>query len=164
MTRIISFLISLIFCGAIAFAGEIAPFSKDTWKEIRIRYKGKPVAVHFWGLTCAPCRAEMPEWGRFRASHPNAEIVLIHAERPPPAAAPIEEFLRNAGLESASSFAFADTFQQPLRYAVDPSWRGELPMTLLIAGDGSIETITGSADLARVAEWFETQARGPQSR
>ena len=26
---------------------------------------GRALVVHFWGVTCGPCRAEMPQWGRF---------------------------------------------------------------------------------------------------
>ncbi|MBS0243194.1 MAG: TlpA family protein disulfide reductase [Proteobacteria bacterium] len=142
-----------------AHADAPQPFRKDSWSALRAQYDGKPLAVHFWGLTCGPCRTEMPEWGRFHASHPDAAIVLVHAERPPPTKDPIEAFLKTSGLETARNLAFADAFEQPLRYAVDPRWRGELPMTLLIGRDGTIETIKGSADLAHVARWFETQAR-----
>jgi Mg-chelatase subunit ChlI len=38
-----------------------------------------------------------------------------------------------------------------LRYAVDPGWVGEIPMTIVLAPDGTIESLVGSLDLEQIS-------------
>jgi thiol-disulfide isomerase/thioredoxin len=45
-----------------ATEGELHPFKRGSWQEIRRAHAGQPIVVHFWGLTCGPCRVEMPKW------------------------------------------------------------------------------------------------------
>jgi hypothetical protein len=43
-----------------------------------------------------------------------------------------------------------------LRFEINPRWRGEIPMTLLIARDWKTTTIEGMADPAQVRVWLDT--------
>jgi hypothetical protein len=36
-------------------------------------------------------------------------------------------------------------------------WRGEIPITLLIAGDAETTTIKGASDVAEVRSWLDAQ-------
>jgi len=65
--------------------------------------------------------------------------------------------LRNAGLSSAENWIFSDGFAERLRYEVDPSWQGDIPRTMLIARDGEITTIEGSAEIAMLEKWSNDQ-------
>jgi thiol-disulfide isomerase/thioredoxin len=142
-----------------AAAGDLKPFAAGSWAGIRSERPGKALIVHFWGLTCAPCRTELPQWGELHEAFPDARLVFIHAERPPRKWEDIPEFLKKSGLETAENWYFADRFVDPLRYEIDPEWRGEMPMTILIDRDGASRTIVGSADLDEVRRWLEAEER-----
>lgn len=139
---------------AAAHAGDVQPFVRGTWSEITQAHKGRPLVVHLWGVTCAPCRVEMPEWGKLVAKSPAANVVMLHAERLPPDPKMVSEMLDDSGLAKADNWAFSESMLARLRYEIDPKWLGELPMTLLIAPDGNRRTIIGSADMAEIEAWI----------
>jgi hypothetical protein len=66
--------------------------------------------------------------------------------------------LAQTGLQAIDNWMFSDSFLERLRYEIDPKWAGELPMTLLIARDGTTRVIVGPADLANVRAWIAAQA------
>ncbi len=55
--------------------------------------------------------------------------------------------LEKAGLGTAENWLFSDGFVERLRFEIDPAWQGEIPRTLLIARDGTVTTIEGSAEI-----------------
>jgi hypothetical protein len=63
--------------------------------------------------------------------------------------------LAKTGLAAAENWIFADSFTERLRFEIDPSWRGEIPRTILIARDGKSTTIEGVADLAQIRAWLD---------
>lgn len=143
-----------------ASAGSLEPFGRGSWKRILEAHVGRPLVVHFWGLSCAPCRKEMPRWGAILETKPDAPIVLINADLVPNEIEDAQAFLDQSGLAGAENWIFADPFVERLRYEVDPQWHGEIPLTLLIAGNGTRTTIEGAAPASAVLDWLEVQATG----
>jgi thiol-disulfide isomerase/thioredoxin len=144
---------------AAATEGELHSFKRGSWQEIRRAHAGQPIVVHFWGLTCGPCRVEMPKWGRLMQERPDLQLIAIDADLIPNEAALVSEMLVKTGLAGAENWIFADDFVERLRFEIAPRWRGEIPMTLLIAPDGKTTTIEGVAELAQVRAWLDTQRR-----
>ena len=137
-----------------AGAGETRPFVRGSWHVLRQAHAGHPAIVHFWGLSCGPCLVELPEWGKLAATHPDLTLVLVNADRP--GAKPdarIATTLQNAGLGRAESWAFADRFDERLRYEIEPGWQGDMPRTLLVDRDGNVTPISGIADMTHVRAW-----------
>jgi thiol-disulfide isomerase/thioredoxin len=132
-------------------------FVRGSWQDIRKAHAGKPTVVHFWGLTCGPCRIEMPAWGTFLHERPDLELVVINADLVPNEASAASAMLAQTGLSTAENWSFGDGFVERLRYEIDPRWQGEIPRTLLIAPDGAVTTIEGVADLKEVAAWLDGQ-------
>jgi thiol-disulfide isomerase/thioredoxin len=141
-------------------ADELQPFARGSWQTLRDAHAGRPTVVHLWGLTCAPCLAELPQWGALRRERPDLDLVLIAADPVPEAPDRAAAALAKAGLAQTESWMFADRFADRLRYEVDPKWSGELPRTLLIDRAGTITVMPGVADLVRVRAWLDAQARG----
>lgn len=140
-----------------AQASATRPFSADSFGRIRAAHAGAPLVVHVWGMTCGPCLVELPRWGQLLRRHPRLPLVLIQADAGPRRAA--EQTLAGAGLAGAESWALTDEPDEFMRASIDPQWAGEMPHTLLIAADGSVTRISGSADMAAVERWVAQAGR-----
>jgi thiol-disulfide isomerase/thioredoxin len=139
---------------------EFSPFVRGSWKAILKAHAGQPTIVHFWGVTCGPCRTEMPRWGKLQQERPDMHLVVINADLVPNEANAVAAMLAQTGLVGAENWMFTDGFVERLRYEIDPQWHGEIPRTMLIGPDGSITTIEGAADLEAVRGWLD-RARSP---
>jgi hypothetical protein len=67
--------------------------------------------------------------------------------------------LRRTGLARAENWSFSDSFVERLRFEIDPQWQGQIPITFLIAPDGSATPIEGVADPADIRAWLDGQAK-----
>jgi thiol-disulfide isomerase/thioredoxin len=135
----------------------LRPFVRGSWNEIRKAHAGQPTVVHFWGLTCGPCRVEMPNWAKFLHERPDLNLVVINADLVPNEPGAVSAMLAQTGLAAAENWTFGDGFVERLRYEIDPQWQGEIPRTLLIARDGTTTVIEGVADLETVRVWLDSQ-------
>jgi thiol-disulfide isomerase/thioredoxin len=144
-----------------AVAGDLHPFGRGSWQEIRHLHAGRPMVVHFWGVTCGPCRVEMPNWGKLLAERPGLDLVMVNADLVPDEPGAVNALLAKSGLTRAESWIFADDFVERLRYEIDPRWQGEIPLTLLVARDGTTTSIEGVADLAAIRNWLDGQRPAP---
>jgi thiol-disulfide isomerase/thioredoxin len=140
-----------------ATVDNLRDFERGSWNEIRQSHAGKPVIVHIWGVTCGPCRTEMPQWGALLRDRPDVNLVLIDADLVPNESSAVAAMLDEAGLGNAESWVFTDQFVEPLRYEIDPQWSGEIPRTMLIASDGTMSVIEGVVDFGAIRDWFDDQ-------
>jgi hypothetical protein len=154
----------LILISVSASAAELLPFGRGSWEELRRKHEGHTTIVHLWGLTCGPCLVELPEWGRFVGKAHGGEIVMLAADPVPEEPADLAATLAKAGLSEVEGWRFADRFTQRLQYEIDPHWRGELPLTILLGRDGSSRSILGNVDFAELRGWIEQQNSGKTSQ
>ena len=149
---------ALLVCFSVsASAAEFQPFVRGSWQQLIQAHAGRPLVVHFWGVTCVPCLAELPKWGEFVKQHSDLDVVLIAADPFPQETERMSSILDRAGLATVESWTFADKFVDRLRYEVDPRWLGELPRTLLISPDGKVKSYSGIFDLTTIPQWLESQ-------
>jgi thiol-disulfide isomerase/thioredoxin len=143
-------------------AGELKPFVRGSWQTLRRNHAGKPTIVHFWGLSCAPCLAELPKWSQLLRQRRDLDLILVAAD--PVAESPVElsRVLAKAGLGSAESWVFADRFEERLRFEVDPAWAGELPKTVQIGRDGKESSALGTADFDAIRKWLDSEVSPPE--
>ena len=140
--------------GASFAKDAVRTFGSGSWQEITSAHKGQPVIVHFWGLTCGNCMAELKDWGQFAREHPGAAIVLVNWDRHVAEPDRIAAALAKAGLGGVQSLALSNGFEAKLRFAIDRDWMGELPYTRMISSDGSATAFSGSADFKKLQEWL----------
>lgn len=154
--KVLALVLLLLFSGS-SHAADFKPFVRGSWKQLLEENAGKPIIVHFWGVTCAPCLAELPNWTRMVKQYPDLRVILIAADPFPQEAARVSEIIDSAGLGSAENWTFADRFVERLRFEIDPRWVGELPRTLLIDKSGAVKSYSGLFDLALVPLWVKGQ-------
>jgi thiol-disulfide isomerase/thioredoxin len=98
-----------------ACANELRQFVRGSWNDIRKVHAGKPTVVHFWGVTCGPCRIEMPNWGKLLAERPDLNLVVINADLVPNELGAVTGMLAETGLAAAENWTFGDGFVERLR-------------------------------------------------
>jgi thiol-disulfide isomerase/thioredoxin len=137
---------------------QLKRFERGSWQRLLHEHAGRPTVVHFWGVTCGPCKVELPQLGEFMKQHPGIDVVTISADLVPNLGPATRAMLENAGLSSAENWIFSDGFAERLRFEVDPAWQGDIPRTMLISRGGDITTIEGSAEVADLEKWSSDQA------
>lgn len=153
MKRIVAALLLLLTMAPAAWA-DPRPFLRGSWQSLLQAHAGRPLAVHFWSLTCAPCLAELPQW-RETVKGGGVDFVLVSTD-PPEDWAKGERTLKRAGLDKVESWSFADSFVEKLRFEIDRSWRGELPMTMLVSASGARDARTGSVSRQDIESWLSS--------
>ncbi|WP_315775053.1 MULTISPECIES: TlpA disulfide reductase family protein [unclassified Bradyrhizobium] len=138
---------------------SLKPFERGTWREVLRAHAGRPTLIHFWGVTCGPCKIELPQLGKFMFDHPEIDVVTVSADLVPNLNAATQAMLDKAGLSTAENFIFADGYVERLRFEIDPSWQGDIPRTMLVTREGVVSTIEGSAELSDLDKWSSEQGR-----
>ena len=151
-----------LLLGSAANAGELKTFVRGSWQSILAAHSKSALIVHLWGLTCGPCRAEIPARGKLLAEKPDLPLVTVNADMVPDAPEAVQDFLAKSGLQSAENWIFDDHFVERLRYEIDPKWQGEIPVTLLIGRNGSQRMIEGSANISEVSIWLDEERQPPK--
>jgi thiol-disulfide isomerase/thioredoxin len=146
-----------LMISSIAAPSPLKPFERGSWRDVLRAHAGRPTLVHFWGVTCGPCKLELPLLGQFMKEHPGIDVVTISADLAPNLPAATQSMLDKAGLSSAENFVFNDGYAERLRFEIDPSWQGDIPRTMLIGRDGAIATIEGTAEIADLGKWSAEQ-------
>ena len=158
MKKIISFLAFLFILSQAVYAqnSSIKSYQKGDWGHLTKSFSGQSVAIHFWGVTCAPCAKEMPQWGRFISQNKNFNVLFIQVDEVSPEM--VKKMISKAGLDKADNYNLTSPFDEYMRHEIDPKWRGETPITILIDKSGKFERKTGPIDFAKLQHWFKSGA------
>jgi thiol-disulfide isomerase/thioredoxin len=136
---------------------QLKPFERGSWQQLLRSHRGHPTLVQFWGVTCGPCKVELPLLGEFMKGHPAIDVVTVSADLVPDLPGATRSMLQKSGLSAAENWIFSDGFAERLRFEVDPGWQGDIPRTVLISRDGAITTIEGSFEIAELEKWSDAQ-------
>ena len=136
---------------------ELRPFMRGSWQDVLRSHAGRPTLVHFWGVTCGPCKVELPLLGKFMKDNGDVDVVTISADLVPDLPGATRSMLDKSGLGPAENWIFNDGFVERLRFEIDPAWQGDIPRTILISRDGAATTIEGSAEMQELENWTVAQ-------
>lgn len=136
---------------------DLHPLSRGGWKSLRTMHEGQATVVHFWGMDCGPCLAELPAWAAFIDARPDLKLVLVEADPIPGDHDSVVRMLTKNRLTTAENWILTDPVDDKLRYEIDAHWEGETPYTLLIARDGATRSVSGEVDFAMLSAWLDTQ-------
>lgn len=155
----VSVLLALVATPASA-DGPLRPFDARSPAAIRQQHAGRPFVLALWSITCEPCIREMPVWKAMRKRYPDVPVILVSTD-PPSEAARVRAFLAKYDPGPVQRWQYADAFEERIRHAIDPAWRGELPRTYRYDAAHRREAVTGVEDPAAVERWFASVARKP---
>ncbi|MEZ5615604.1 MAG: hypothetical protein R3E35_10340 [Rhodocyclaceae bacterium] len=144
---------------AASSAGELRPFTADSLASIRKQHAGRPFILTLWSLTCHHCAKELQALGRLVRAEPELPLAIVSTDSPVEAQA-IRAALQRFGLARIDTWVFADAVPERLRYAIDPTWRGELPRTYLFDAAHRRTAHSGLLDESRLKEWLARQRAG----
>jgi thiol-disulfide isomerase/thioredoxin len=115
-------------------AGEVD--SKGLTQRIA-RERGRVVLVNFWATWCVPCREEFPDLSRLQRKYgPRGLQVLGVTTDLASQGNAVEKFLAGQKPAFPNYYKKSGGDDQVFIDAVDTSWGGELPFSILIARDG----------------------------
>jgi thiol-disulfide isomerase/thioredoxin len=116
--------------------------------------KGRVVLVSFWATWCAPCREEFPDLVRLHRAYSDKGLTVLGistdfaSQRPA-----VEKFLEENRPPFPNYHKLAGGDDQDFINAVERSWGGELPFTVLFDRQGrKVRVLSGKqsyADLER---------------
>lgn len=129
------------------------PFTATSFAEIKAGYAGQEFLVGLWSVDCPPCLVELDMMGAILEDNPDLPFVLISTD-------PIEDrewaydFLQDFGLAERPSWMFADSFEERLRFSIDPNWYGELPRSYFFDADHQMHSHSGIMTRELLLQWF----------
>ena len=156
---------SLLLCASLALgtvhpaaAAELRPFVAGSLDAIRAAHPGKAFVLAFWSTQCAPCREEMALWKSIGRKYPGLPLILVATDAPSQEDS-VKRFLARYDPGPVEHWVYADEFSERVRYAVDRSWRGELPRTYLFDAGHRAEARSGLLDSSWLQIWISRQPK-----
>jgi len=137
-------------------AGPLLPFDAGTLSALRQTHAGRPFVLAFWSVYCEPCRDEMAEWDTIKRKFPSLPIELVATDAPSERAL-IDTFFAKYPPGPVRKWVFSDAFSERVRYAVDKSWRGELPRSYFYDAAHKPQVKSGKVDREWIAAWVNRQ-------
>lgn len=122
-------------------------------KQAVARERGHVVLLNFWATWCVPCREEFPELSKLQTRHQTAGLRVIGVSTDfPKERAAVEKFLVQRRPSFPSYLKKSGGDDEDFIDAVDSSWGGELPFSVLYDRAGrKVRVYSGSLPL-RAAE------------
>ena len=139
-----------------AAAGELHPFTVNSLPAIQKQFAGRPFILTLWSLTCHHCAKELQTLGRLARTERQLPLVIVSTDTPGEAHE-LHAALKRHGLDRLDTWVFADAVPERLRYAIDPSWRGELPKSYLFDAAHRREGHSGLMSEAQLKAWLKRQ-------
>lgn len=143
----------LVLCLFAVTADAARPFDAASLGAIKAAHAGKPFVLAFWSIHCAPCLEDMADWRALRKRYPNVPILLANTDTPAESKR-VAQALARYSPGDVEQWAMSDDFAERVRYAVDGTWRGELPRTYFFDRRHDAEVSSGRIDRARIEAWF----------
>jgi thiol-disulfide isomerase/thioredoxin len=139
-------------------AAEPQPFTAGSLAAIQAKYAGRPFILSLWSVNwCGHCITELTLLGKIAKNNKSLPLVLVSTDTPEFSGA-IQQTLDRLGLAQKDSWLFDDDIPERLRYAVDPSWYGELPRTYLYDARHRREAVVGVLSESRLQTWLRQHA------
>jgi thiol-disulfide isomerase/thioredoxin len=111
---------------------SVEPLDEAGLKRMIQNREGKVLLLNVWATWCAPCVEEFPDIARLSQSYDSKtlEVVAVSADYPDEVDSKIIPFLKKQNVSFRVYVAKFDD-QEDFINALDPTWNGALPATLI---------------------------------
>jgi thiol-disulfide isomerase/thioredoxin len=148
---------ALLFVCAAAAAAEPSPqlageLDAAGLRQTLARERGRVVLLNFWATWCVPCREEFPDLSKLQRKHGPAglQVIGISTDFAKQKAA-VRKFLADQRPSFPNYRKKSGGDDQDFIEAVDSSWGGELPFSVLYDRSGrKVRVFSGSLPVASV--------------
>ena len=139
----------------LAHAAEpvLRAFDSKTLAQVRSAQGSRPFVVVFWSVTCEPCRDELALLASLGRRYPGVRVLLVAADAPERRSAVLRT-LAAFDLAGIELWQFGDEPAERIRYAVDRTWRGELPRTYFHDAHQRVTAYTGCVTPEEFEAWL----------
>lgn len=165
--RISLLLLGWLIVGAmLARAAEpvLKTFDSATLAQVRSAQAARPFVLVYWSVTCEPCRDELALLASLVRRYPSVRVLLVAADAPERRSA-VRRTLAAFDLAGIELWQFGDEPAERIRYAVDRTWRGELPRTYLYDAQQRVTAFTGCVTPEEFEAWMASaSAPAPLNR
>lgn len=117
------------------FVGE--KDAEQLWQKISERYRGKVVALDFWGTWCVPCREEMPAVKELAARYEGEDVVFLFLAYQSPKESWLN-IIREIGM-TAPNIVHYNLPDEQMRMLVDKFGVTSYPTHILVDRKGNIQ-------------------------
>lgn len=101
------------------------------------RERGRVVLVNFWATWCVPCREELPDLSRLQSKYASRGFQILGVSTDLASQMPaVEKLLADLKPTFPNYRKKSGGDDGQFIDAVDPSWGGELPFSVVFARDG----------------------------
>jgi thiol-disulfide isomerase/thioredoxin len=139
---------------------SLRAFEADSLEKIQAAYKGKPFLLVLWSLDCPPCRKELTLLSAVKKRHPDFHLVLISTDASEQSAQ-VASILASHRLVISDAWLFSETSAERLRYAIDPSWYGEMPRSYFYDPEHNRVGVSGALKAEQIESWLTSYRTGP---
>lgn len=111
---------------------DLKIYDYDGLEPLLNKKDNKVYVVNFWATWCAPCVKELPYFEKLQQNYVsrNVEVILVSLDFPRQYETKLIPFIQKNKLQSRV-VAFDDTDQNRWIPAIDESWSGAIPATLI---------------------------------
>lgn len=111
-------------------------YDYDGLKPLINRTGDKVHVVNFWATWCAPCIKELPYFEKINSDYTskNVEVLLVSLDFPRQYESKLKPFIKKKNIQS-KVVCFDDVDQNRWIPAIDTSWSGALPATIIYKGN-----------------------------
>jgi len=117
----------------------VTEIKTDALVALLNRQSAKPLLVNFWATWCDPCRDEFPDLVKIDADYKKLglDFVTVSLDDVPDIKTTVPEFLQKMKATMPAYLLNAPD-PDPAIKAVDPTWQGDLPATILYTTNGQV--------------------------
>ncbi len=121
----IGLIVAMWVSGSIAGV-TLKAFQTGSIDEISAERNGQPFIVVLWSIHCPPCLRELTHLQQYKNKFSNSSLVLVATDGQQYFDT-VQRILSDNQLDQMDNWIFTGPMPERLRYAIDPSWYGELP-------------------------------------